>query len=291
MLVAELMFDMRRSRYDEIYSERPVRLEDMEGYVMIEGRVYPAKELVEALLQNGYAELRASGDSLVLGRTQIMPVFKSIQERVMASLCYGSLAYCCPLSKRCIDRDRALDVLGLSSNKYEQIKIESHYRFVDTARGKRGRDSHQIYERGGGGLADDGSTRGKEVYSQERTRDYVESPTYRTPVTPAETDAQDEYLTPIQDSRTQRSSAIPIQRGDLSTERNAPSCPVISHSNRQSCDIRQERTDGLGSLFVQGELSPFADEHQDDSLRSFCSSCGRTIKINTVRCPYCGTPQ
>jgi len=103
-----------------------VRLDKTEGYVIIEGRAYPAREIVEALAQSGYAEMRAVGDSLLFGRRRITPIFKSRQERAMASLCHGSLAYCCPMSKRCADRDRALEMLGLTQEDYERLKGESH---------------------------------------------------------------------------------------------------------------------------------------------------------------------
>ena len=53
----------------------------------------------------------------------------------MASLCHGSLAYCCPLSKRCAERDRALEVLGLTLDEYEQLKGDAHIKFVETAKG------------------------------------------------------------------------------------------------------------------------------------------------------------
>ncbi|MFW9834572.1 MAG: hypothetical protein ACFFEK_11290, partial [Candidatus Thorarchaeota archaeon] len=130
------MADTRYSSYDgNKESERPVRLDKTEGHVIIEGRAYPAREIVEALAQSGYSEMRSVGDALVLGNRRITPIFKSRQDRAMASLCHGSLAYCCPLSKRCAERDRALEILGLTLDEYEQLKGDAHIRFVETARG------------------------------------------------------------------------------------------------------------------------------------------------------------
>ncbi|MFX1561599.1 MAG: hypothetical protein ACFFBL_13500, partial [Promethearchaeota archaeon] len=130
------MTDTRYSSYDGNKStERAVRLDKTEGHIIIEGRAYPAREIIEALAQSGYSEMRAVGDSLVLGSRRITPIFKSRQERAMASLCHGSLAYCCPLSKRCAERDRALEILGLTLDEYEQMKGDAHIRFVETARG------------------------------------------------------------------------------------------------------------------------------------------------------------
>ncbi|MHA1812984.1 MAG: hypothetical protein ACTSYX_06075, partial [Candidatus Thorarchaeota archaeon] len=125
----------RYEAYDRREVERPVRLDKAEGVIVIEGRVYPAREVVEALAQSGYAQVRAVGDALVLGRKKITPIFKSPQERALASLCHGSLAYCCPLSKRCAERDRALEVLGLTPDDYERLKQREHHQFLDAARG------------------------------------------------------------------------------------------------------------------------------------------------------------
>ncbi|NOR38069.1 MAG: hypothetical protein GQ580_00605, partial [Candidatus Thorarchaeota archaeon] len=127
-------------------TEKPVRLDKTEGHVVIEGRAYPAREIIEALAQSGYTELRSVGDALVLGRHRITPIFKSAKDRAMASLCHGSLAFCCPLSKRCAERDRALEVLGLTIEEYENLKGDAHYRFIDAARGLSSTDEVQPYD-------------------------------------------------------------------------------------------------------------------------------------------------
>ncbi len=278
---------MRLNKYDDTYSERPVRLDNMEGYVLIEGRVYPAKELVEALLQNGYAELRASGDSLVLGRTQIPPVFKSIRERVMASLCYGSLTYCCPLSKRCVDRDRALEVLGLSPSEYERIKRECHSQFVNIADRTDNLRTQQTDEHGREYMPEDSRVEYGVRTQQYHRAGVIEPPRCTTSTTDRKERTQEDYQRiQSRDDAPQTGSVMTVQRSTVTPDTQ----PTTSHSNRQSCNIRREQTEGLGSLFVQGEISPFANESQY-SQHIFCSSCGRTIRTNTVRCPYCGTPQ
>ena len=119
---------------EEKREDRPVRLDRTEGTVVIEGRVYPAREIVEALAQSGYTEIRSQGDSLILGRRRVAPIFKSSKERAMAALCHGSLAYCCPMSKRCAQRDRALEILGLSKDDYDHMKANAHHQFIDASR-------------------------------------------------------------------------------------------------------------------------------------------------------------
>ncbi|MCK5240133.1 MAG: hypothetical protein KAR33_11325, partial [Candidatus Thorarchaeota archaeon] len=50
--------------------------------------------------------------------------------------------------------------------------------------------------------------------------------------------------------------------------------------------------EGIGSLFAQGELSPFNDDAQPETGRlSFCFSCGRTFEPNIKICPFCGALQ
>ncbi|MHA1484843.1 MAG: hypothetical protein ACTSPR_05960, partial [Candidatus Thorarchaeota archaeon] len=61
-------------------TEKPVRLDKTEGHVVIEGRAYPAREIIEALAQSGYTDLRSVGDALVLGRHRITPIFKSAKD-------------------------------------------------------------------------------------------------------------------------------------------------------------------------------------------------------------------
>ncbi|MHA1288179.1 MAG: hypothetical protein ACTSPB_12315, partial [Candidatus Thorarchaeota archaeon] len=131
---------MAKTRYptyeDNKVTERPVRLDKTEGHVIIEGRAYPAREIVEALAQSGgYTEIRSMGDSIILGTRRITPIFKSRQDRAMAALCHSSLSYCCPLSKRCAERDRALEIMGLTPADYENLKKDAHLKFVDSARG------------------------------------------------------------------------------------------------------------------------------------------------------------
>jgi hypothetical protein len=239
-------------------SERPVRLDRTEGHVIIEGRAYPAREIVEALAQSGYTELRSVGDALVLGRHRITPIFKSAKDRAMASLCHGSLAFCCPLSKRCAERDRALEVLGLTVEEYENLKGDAHCRFIDAARGLTSADDARLHD----------------VRDKSANRPAVDS----------------SHSDPYSDLTT----AIPYSDGhrkdSLMDEMRSNSCDV---STQSSCSRRtDEAVEGLGALFMQGELSPFNDDARDDSSSpSFCFSCGRTIRMGIKVCPYCGATQ
>ena len=226
---------------------------------MIEGRVYPAKEVVEALAQSGYSEIRTEGDSLILGRRRIAPIFKSRQDRAMASLCHGSLAFCCPLAKRCAERDRALEILGLTNEEYDHLKSDAHFRFVDASKGYDRAANRPAVDRGYG--------------SDDYRRDF---------------DTLDNAL----QSRDPYHSGYPHDsrsNGSLMEEMRLAAKDLTAGT---TCSITQEEVvDGLGSLFRQGELSPFKDDSRPDDSTSFCFSCGRTLASGSVTCSYCGARQ
>ncbi len=312
----------RYESYHHREMERPVRLDRTEGVVIIEGRPYPAREVIEALAQSGYTQIRAVGNSLVLGHRKITPIYKSMQERALASLCHGSLAYCCPLSKRCAERDRALEVLGLSPAEYERLKQEEHHQFLDAAGSLQsvGRESDEYgqplsrsvnrpaVDTGYG--ADDyrmdfdaleralrrkkpmdqphrqsvwggGSPPTERRYPPQRSNDSevqrTQSPTART-VSP---------FAPHRVGTQQDRSASPRTASDRSMPTQSPRAAPAACSATD-----REVVGGLGSLFRQGEISPFAeDSQQDEDHRGFCFSCGKTIERGVLRCPFCGALQ
>jgi len=107
-----------------------------EGNIVIGGRVYPADKVFNALVKEGFADVRVeAGGVLVIGSERIQPVFQSIQDKAMAITCYGSLAYCCGLEKKCTIRDEALRLLGLSEEDYLKIKKYMHNKFIEYAKG------------------------------------------------------------------------------------------------------------------------------------------------------------
>jgi hypothetical protein len=267
-------------------TERPVNLDKTEGHVIIEGRTYPAKEVVEALAQSGYAEMRTAGDSIVLGNKRIAPIFKSRQERAMASLCHGSFAYCCPLSKRCAERDRALEILGLTPNDYENLKKNEHFKYIDTAKGMGCDDSQWTSQApkeriankpaidigyGSEDYRHDFETLDRAMESEEnrfdgRRSSWEDSQNGRYSSQYHEKEARDVYA--------DLQSAVPTD--------DERSCSV--------CNIqRNEATEGIGALFTQGELSPFIDDTQRENQdETFCFSCGRNVRKGNRVCPYCG---
>jgi len=289
---------VRYSEYDERRQEKPVRLDRTEGTVIIEGKVYPAKEIVEALAQSGYSEIRSSGDALILGRKRIAPIFKSPKERAMAPLCHGSLAYCCPLSKRCAERDRALEILGLSAEEYQNMKGEAHHRFLDVSMRTASHTSGYDWDNAPSSrtINRPASDRGFGTDDYRRDFDRLESVLdSRSSRSSTERSSWDTDTRSIKDSRFQDSrqgNPFTDMRldGSLMEEMKAATRELEAGS---SCRLRSDaKVEGIGSLFTQGELSPFTEDTKHDSGRlSFCFSCGRTFDPDTKVCPYCGVPQ
>ncbi|MFW9960251.1 MAG: hypothetical protein ACFFDV_04495 [Candidatus Thorarchaeota archaeon] len=268
-------------------TEKPVRLDKTEGNVIIEGRIYPAKELVEALAQSGYAEMRTVGDSIVLGNKRITPIFKSRQERAMASLCHGSLAYCCPLSKRCAERDRALEILGLTLNEYEDLKKNEHFKFVDAARGIGSEDPQWSTQ-----ISRDRVANRPAVDPGYGSEDYRRDFESLDRAMSSESQRLAGRLSTWQDSQDERQSSQYRERESRDIYADLQGAvPTDDDLSCSVCNIQKdESVEGIGALFTQGELSPFLDDaRKENQEQTFCFSCGRNVRMGNRVCPYCGT--
>ena len=292
---------MRYPDYEERHRDRPVRLERTEGTIIIEGKAYPAREVVEALAQSGYSEIRSTGDALILGRRKIAPIYKSRQERAMSTLCHDSLSYCCPLSKRCAERDRALEILGLTNADYEHLKGDSHHKFLDASKG----GSSSTYDRGqtlqSRTANQPASDRGYGSDDYRQDFDTLDRALNSRSRTPSPSDKSDSWGGSSSSSlRGERESSYgssgPSPLPGVSQDRSLMDEMQLATRNLETsgtCKIGSDpNLEGIGSLFAQGELSPFNDDAQPETGRlSFCFSCGRTFEPNTKVCPYCGAPQ
>lgn len=107
-----------------------------EGFVVIGGRVYLANQVISALMAEGLADIKLEpGGVLLISGVRISPIFKSPQEQAMIITCYGSLAYCCGLEKTCENRDKALELLGLTKEDYLRLKNNLHNKFIAYSKG------------------------------------------------------------------------------------------------------------------------------------------------------------
>jgi predicted metal-binding transcription factor (methanogenesis marker protein 9) len=100
------------------------------GLILINGRAYPVNEVLEALERQAMTPLRSIGEELWVGNERIRPFSKTSPEQAMMLTCYGSLAYCCSLSRECGLRDEAIRLLGMSKEEYKMIQQECHQMFL-----------------------------------------------------------------------------------------------------------------------------------------------------------------
>lgn len=78
-------------------------------------------------------QVRDVGGVLFIGNHRIRPLVKISAAQAMGITCFGSLAFCCDLSRECRLRDDALQLLGMSKEEYSSIQQECHQRFLHSA--------------------------------------------------------------------------------------------------------------------------------------------------------------
>ncbi|MFX1474452.1 MAG: hypothetical protein ACFFCO_03095 [Promethearchaeota archaeon] len=78
-------------------------------------------------------QVRDVGGVLFIGNHRIQPLVKISAAQAMGITCFGSLAFCCDLSRECRLRDDALQLLGMSKEEYSSIQQECHQRFLHSA--------------------------------------------------------------------------------------------------------------------------------------------------------------
>jgi hypothetical protein len=100
------------------------------GLVVLNGRVYSAKEVLAALERQAMTSLRVVSDVLWIGNERVRPFSKVSAKQAMTLTCFGSLSFCCDLSRECGLRDEALRLLGMGKDEYRDIHRESHERFL-----------------------------------------------------------------------------------------------------------------------------------------------------------------
>jgi hypothetical protein len=193
-----------------------------------------------------------------------------------------------------------LEILGLTNADYEHLKGDSHHKFLDASKGT----SASAY--------DWGQAPPSRTANQPASDRGYGSDDYRR-----DFDALDRVL----DSRSRPSSKEekPYSWGDSSGSRRGEressygssgtsaftdvsrdgslmdemQLAARSLESPSTCRISSDPSlEGIGSLFAQGELSPFSDDAKPETGRlSFCFSCGRTFEPDTKGCRYCGARQ
>ena len=169
-------------------------------------------------------------------------------------------------------------------DEYERLKGDAHAKFVETARGLSNSDpswSQQASE---------------ERMANRPARD----PGYGSDDYRQDFEALDRTMKSLTDqygdsSDSWRSNNESQSSPDTYQYQAKDSRIFDGDDNRKVCNSQlDESIEGIGSLFAQGELSPFTDdarqENENDGY-SFCYSCSRNIKSGNRVCPYCSARQ
>jgi predicted metal-binding transcription factor (methanogenesis marker protein 9) len=104
---------------------------EVDGNIIINGKAYPAIKLLEALNRLGALSFDNENAQLILNDMPIQPVYGSIRKNTFSLLCYHSLAYCCPRTHKCDNREATLKRLNISPNEYSRIKDDHHSHFLE----------------------------------------------------------------------------------------------------------------------------------------------------------------
>ncbi|MEX2752061.1 MAG: hypothetical protein Q6366_009260 [Candidatus Freyarchaeota archaeon] len=223
-----------------------------EGFIVIGGRVYPANQVLQALITEGFADIKIEeGSVLIIGGARIPPIFKSPQEQAMATTCYGSLAYCCSLEKPCENRDRALELLGLSKEDYFRLKTYLHNKFIEYSKGLTINDLGPRY--------------------YEPKESAKPHPYRNKPITSSDLFENAENI--------EHNSISPTPK-----EKGSHTAESISDLFNHSEEMNQN-----GSNYPQnyGSTTPFSEN--DDEF-SFCIYCGSRLPPKARYCKKCGKP-
>jgi hypothetical protein len=248
------------------------------GVIIINGRAYDAQKVLDALLGNSYTEIRAEGSSLTIGDTKIQPISRSAQELAMLRTCFGSLAYCCSLDRKCVDRDGALELLGITTEDYQRIKNNCHQTFIDVS--KRIIDSASL--KNPIWMYQDSSEEDEERRIEStHSRQSDSGSHYR-----GSSKSYGESEETIETQPSEEKSYGPIDLSLLFGEPSARSSSSIEDSNRMERSASSWRRPGSTSIAFDNRREARDDEEEEPSTH--CLHCRAQLPVRARFCPNCG---
>ena len=167
-------------------------------------------------------------------------------------------------------------------DEYERLKGDAHVKFVETARGLSNLDPSWSQQASGERMANQ-PARDPGYGSDDYRQDFEALDRTMKSLTDQYGDGSDSW----RDNHESQSAPDTYQY-------QARDSRIFSGDDSQKgCNNQpDESIEGIGSLFAQGELSPFTDDAREENDEySFCFSCGRSIKSENRVCPYCSARQ
>ena len=245
-----------------------------QGVVLINGRAYPAREVLQALERQAMTSLRAVGDELWIGKERVRPIGKTTPEQAMKLTCYGSLAFCCDLNRECHLRDQAIELLGISKEEYRAIQRDCHQQFLRYGERRWPQDEY--------GISDSEYSRSYSASDDRSEHESFESWRERT--------SSGRYGTSRE--ATQSSSSGKVDLGGLfaapeeySSKSMTSPDPFTPTSSRGTHEPSGFSSDGWyssgGSATASAHSSP----------TGFCIFCGQDLREDSEFCSRCGRSQ
>jgi hypothetical protein len=255
--------------------------EQARGLVVFNGRVYSVKEVLAALERQAMTSLRIVNDVLWIGNERVRPFSKVSAAQAMTLTCFGSLSYCCDLSRECGLRDEALRLLGMDKEEYRNIHRECHERFL--------RFAEQHWPLDAPSAASHESSYGDPAPLSDSMRDTESLTDWLRRVQPRE------------DSRTERparataaSSSSAVDLGGLFD--GAPDDFEPMPYDDALASVSSRPTPGVGErdsdLWERTSSSVRTiSSRPGTGPRAFCIFCGQDLKEGAEFCSRCGRSQ
>lgn len=248
------------------------------GLVLINGRAFPVKEVLAALERQAMTSVRVVRDELWIGNERIRPFTKTSAEQVMMLTCFGSLAFCCDLSRKCNLRDEAIHLLGMTKEQYRAIQRECHQNFLR--------------------------------HSERRWPEDIVITPHSDPSS-SHLSSYSGNLTPIKDRDPWRDQAITSSQGDTQSisrpsdlaidlggifdtpHDQGLSTPTISdpYSGMKTRPFSETFDDSLDNWRVSSRETSTQSSTPKSSSQGFCIYCGQDIRPGNEFCSRCGRSQ
>ncbi|MCD6484321.1 MAG: zinc-ribbon domain-containing protein [Candidatus Odinarchaeota archaeon] len=236
------------------------------GFIIFNGRIYRAEEIINALLSQHTTEIRFLNEFLIIGSYQIAPLKPTNEdiEQIMDMTCYGSLAYCCSLEKKCDIRDNVLHLLNITPEEFENIKKQAHNNFVFLAKQKmknRLLRSSTISQRGNDGMMSQQS--GPHAISRQSIFE------------------EDSFWKDVNEQAEM--SFGPLEQDLFSTKED-----TFHNSDHESAKIGQGQKDVPTMRSPVRDVQRYSNKEQKNV--KICKYCGASIPEYAKFCPACGRP-
>jgi len=251
------------------------------GLVVLNGRVYSAKEVLAALERQAMTSLRVVNDVLWIGNERVRPFSKVSAAQAMTLTCFASLSYCCDLSRECGLRDEALRLLGMGKDEYREFHRECHERFL--------RFTEQHWPLDAPSASSHQPSYGASATSTEGTRDAESLTDWLRRIQPGDESRADRLA-----RTTTSSSPSAVDLGGLFE--GAPDDfeplpygePLAAVSSRSAHEVGELDSDLWRRTSAPPRTTP---SKPTTASRTFCIFCGQDLKESAEFCSRCGRGQ